>query len=135
MSSAYPESGLGYVASVPTDPHVLTLAEAVRIATEAVDPEGGDDRIADLRERFEDRDEPITALADGIEELMAEATRALDVEADDPALTLAGAVVTYLAFRRDNADGDPDRLLQLAADAEFDGDPPPAVAAFLAGEG
>jgi hypothetical protein len=117
---------------VSTDPHVLTLSEAVRIATDAVDPEGGDELIAELRLRFEDRDEPITAIADGVEELMAEATRSLDVEADDPALTLAGAVVTYLAFRRDTADEDPERLLQLAADAEFAGDPPPSVAAFLA---
>jgi hypothetical protein len=118
---------------VPTEPSILTLSEAVRIATDAVDPDGGDDRVADLRLRFEDRDEPISALTDGIEQLMAEATRSLDVEEDDPALTLAGAVVTYLAFRRDAAGEDPERLLQLAADAEFDGTPPPAVAAFLAG--
>jgi len=126
-------AGTGMGVSVSTEPHVLTLAEAVRIATDAVDPEGGDELIADLRLRFEDRDEPITAIADGIEDLMAEATRSLDVEEDDPALTMAGAVVTYLAFRRDNAEEAPERLLQLAADAEFAGDPPPAVAAFLAG--
>jgi len=126
-------AGTGMGVSVSPEPHVRTLAEAVRIATDAVDPEGGDELIADLRLRFEDRDEPITAIADGIEDLMAEATRSLDVEEDDPALTMAGAVVTYLAFRRDNAEEAPERLLQLAADAEFDGDPPPAVAAFLAG--
>jgi hypothetical protein len=116
---------------VPTEPQPLTLAEAVRIATDAVDPEGADDRIADLRLRFEDRDEPISALTGSIEETMAEATRSLDVEEDDPALTLAGAVVTYLAFRRDTADEDPERLLRLAADAEFDGQPPANVTAFL----
>jgi hypothetical protein len=119
---------------VPTEPHDLTLAEAVRRAVEAVDPTGADDRLADLLVRFEDRDEPIRALA-GVEELMAEATRSLDVEEDDPALTLAGAVVTYLQYRRDEADAPPERLLRLAADAEFDGDPPPAVAAWLAGAG
>ena len=119
---------------MPTEPEILTLAEAVRIATDAVDPNGGDDRIADLRQRFEDRDEPISALTDSIESTMDEATRALDVEGDDPALTVAGAVVTYLAFRRDQAGDDPDRLIELAVDAEFDGNPPPAVAAYLAGE-
>jgi hypothetical protein len=46
---------------------------------------------------------------------------------------MAGAVVTYLAHRRDAAGEEPGRLLQLAADAEFDGRPPPEVAAFLAG--
>jgi|SRR5689334_6756287 hypothetical protein len=134
MSSAYPIEQHGYVEFVPTEPEILTLAEAVRIATDAVDPNGGDDRIADLRQRFEDRDEPISALTDSIESTMDEATRALDVEGDDPALTVAGAVVTYLAFRRDQAGDDPDRLIELAVDAEFDGNPPPAVAAYLAGE-
>jgi hypothetical protein len=127
-----PGRASGYVGAVPTEPSVLTLADAVRAATDAVDPEGADDRVADLMLRFEDRDEPISALTDSIEETMAEATRRLDVEEDDPALTLAGAVVTYLAFRRDAVNEDPQRLLQLAADAEFKGQPPAAVAAFLA---
>jgi hypothetical protein len=117
---------------VSTEPHILTLSEAVRRAAEAVDPDGGDDRIADFVTRFEDRDEPISGVV-GVEDLMAETTRSLDVEEDDPALTLAGAVVTYLAHRRDEADAEPERLLQLAADAEFAGNPPPRVAAFLAG--
>jgi putative intracellular protease/amidase len=106
----------------------------VRRAAEAVDPNGSDDAVADFVARFEDRDEPITAVAD-IDQLMAEATHRIDVDAEDhdPALTLAGAVVTYLAFRRDNVDEDDERLLRLAADAEFDGNPPPAVAAFLSG--
>jgi hypothetical protein len=115
---------------MPTEPHELTLAEAVRRAIEAVDPDGVDDRLADIAVRFEDRDEPITATGD-LEEEMAEAARWVDVEEDDPAVTLAAAVVTYLRFRRDEADADPERLLHLAAEAEFHGSPPPAVAAFL----
>src|SRR3954447_9243387 len=114
-----------------TEPHILTLAEAVRIATDAVDPDGGDELISDFRLRFEDRDEPISAISGTVEDLMAETTRSLDVEEDDPALTMAGAVVTYLAFRRDTADEDPERLLRLAADAEFNGQPPASVTAFL----
>jgi len=117
---------------VPTEPAPLTLAEAVRRAVEAVDPDGGDDRLADLAQRFEDRDEPISAVAD-VEQQMAEATTALDLDGDDPAVALAGAVVTYLRFRRDEAGADPDRLLRLAADAEYDGHPPPGVEAFLQG--
>ena len=115
---------------MPTEPQPLTLSQAVRRAVEAVDPNGGDERLADFLMRFEDRDEPISAVID-IEQQMAEATRSLDVEGDDPALTVAGAVVTYLAHRRDEADADPERLIQLATDAEFDGNPPPSVAAWL----
>jgi hypothetical protein len=117
---------------VPTEPEPLTLSRAVHRAVEVVDPGGTDDYVADLLARFEDRDEPITAILD-VEELMAEATRSIDAEADDPALTMAGAVVTYLAHRRDLVDEHPGRLLELAADAEFGGNPPPDVALFLQG--
>ena len=113
-----------------TDPQPLTLAQAVHRAVEVCDPDGADDRLADLLARFEDRDEPIRG-AEGIEQLMAEETGRLDPEGDDPALTMAGAVVTYLAFRRDAAAVDDERLLELAAEAEFHGSPPENVAAWL----
>lgn len=120
---------------MPTEPHDLTLAEAVRRAAEAVDPNGGDETIAQLAQRFEDRDEPIRGV-DDVDELMAEAVRELDVdvEDDDPALAIVGAVVTYLRFRTNQAEDVPDRLIELAVDAEYKGSPPPRVAAFLAGE-
>jgi hypothetical protein len=120
---------------VPTEPHDLTLSEAVRRAAEAVDPHGGDDAIAELVLRFEDRDEPIKAVVD-VEGMMAEAVRRLevDVEEDDPALAVVGAIVTYLRFRTTEADDDPDRLIELAVDAEYKGSPPPTVAAWLDGQ-
>jgi hypothetical protein len=117
---------------MPTEPQPLTLSDAVRLAVEACDPDGADDRLADFLVRFEDRDEPISAVAD-VEAEVAETVGRLDAEGDDPALAMAGAVVTYLAFRRDESGRDPERLLQLAADAEFDGHPPPAVRAWLDG--
>ena len=117
---------------MPTEPQPLSVSEAVRRAAEAVDPDAADELVADFLTRFEDRDEPISAVPD-IEQQVAEATGALDPEGDDPALTMAGAVVTYLAFRRDESRADDERLLQLAADAEFDGHPPDTVAAWLAG--
>jgi len=117
---------------VPTEPQPLTTFEAARRAAEAVDPEGGDELVADFLLRFEDRDEPISGVPD-IEQQVAEAVGAIDPDGDDPALVMAGAVLTYLAFRRDESSADPERLLQLAADAEFDGTPPDNVAAWLAG--
>jgi hypothetical protein len=48
---------------------------------------------------------------------------------------MAAAVATYLAFRRTELDAPPDRLLQLAARAEFDGRPPENVADWLASVG
>jgi hypothetical protein len=101
---------------------------------EACDPDGADDRLSDLLTRFEDRDEPITAVLD-VEQEMAEATGALDPEGDDPALQMAGAVVTYLTYRRTEVKEADERLLRLAADAEFKGHPPEDVAAWLNGTG
>ena len=66
---------------------------------------------------------------------MAEAAGALDPEGDIPSLQMAAAVATYLAFRRDQLDDDPDEILRLASRAEFNGNPPPAVANWLDEQG
>ena len=66
---------------------------------------------------------------------MAEAAGALDPEADNPALQMAAAVATYLSFRRDEADEGPEELLRLASRAEFNGNPPAAVANWLEEQG
>jgi hypothetical protein len=67
---------------------------------------------------------------------MAEAVRRLevDVEDDDPALAVVGAVVTYLRFRTTEVDDDPDRLIELAVDSQYNGSPPPGIAAWLDGQ-
>ena len=113
-----------------TEPQTLTLSAAVHRAVEVCDPDGSDELLADLLARFEDRDEPITAVED-IAQLMAETNGIIDPEGDDPALTMATAVVTYLAHRRDMVDAEDDRLLTLTADAEFDGNPPEGVQRWL----
>jgi hypothetical protein len=119
---------------VATNPRELTLSRAVHRAVEACDPEGSDDRLADFLQRFEDRDEPICTV-DDIEQQMAEAVGSLDTEGDDPALVMAAAVVTYLHYRRTEVDDPDERLLRLAADAEFKGQPPESVEQWLNGAG
>jgi hypothetical protein len=102
---------------MPTEPRVPSLADVVRRACEVADPTGADDRVTDLLTRFEDRDDPITAVED-VEELMAEAHGIIDPEHDSEALSDAVAVATYLAFRRDEIDDQPDELIRLATRAE-----------------
>jgi hypothetical protein len=111
-----------------------TLSEAVRRAVEVVDPEG-DQGTEDFLVRFEDRDEPIAGLQETIEEEVAEAVGALDPDGTDPAVQMCGAVVTYLAFRRDEITDVREDILRLAARAEFDGDPPRVVREWLESEG
>jgi hypothetical protein len=119
---------------VPTEPSPPTLAEVVNRAVDVVDPEEANDGVADLQRRLEDRDEPVTAVAD-VGDVLAEAAGAIDPEGEDPEVVMAVAVATYLAHRRDEVDDDPEDILRLAARAEFDGRPPPAVADWLAAAG
>jgi hypothetical protein len=102
---------------MPTDPHTPTLAEVVRFACEVADPSAEDDRVTELLRRFEDRDEPVTAVED-VEEQLAEAHGIIDPDRDSEALSNAVAVATYLAFRRDQLHADPDDLIRRATSAE-----------------
>jgi ABC-type sugar transport system substrate-binding protein len=112
-----------------------TLAEVVRRAADVVDPEAANDGVADLVLRFEDRDEPISQVQEAVEQEVAEAVGAVDPDEIDPAVQMAGAVVTYLAFRRDAVDEDREDVLRLAARAEYDGTPPEAILEWLDAEG
>jgi hypothetical protein len=120
---------------MPTDPEPVTLAEAVHRAVVVVDPEGHAG-LEDLLARFEDDDEPLdSTTAEIAEQRIAEEAGKLDPQAEDPAVQMAAAVATYLAYRRDELDEDPQRLLELAARAEFEAHPPEAVEDLLAQRG
>jgi hypothetical protein len=120
---------------MPTEPAPVTLFQVVHRAVEVCDPDG-DQGLEDLLERFEDDDEPLSSTSAEIaEQRIAEAVGALDPQEEDPAVTMAGAVATYLAYRRDEVGGDPAEILTLAARGEFEGHPPDAVRSWLAERG
>src|SRR5258708_8344416 len=110
------------------EPQPLSLAKVVHRAAEVVDADGRDPVVWALYEHFEDRDEPVTAVAGGVREELVAHAHALG---GDPALTMAVAVAVYLAHRRDEIDVGREEILRLAARAEFDGHPPPVVQAWL----
>jgi hypothetical protein len=120
---------------MPTDPEPVTLSQVVHRAVEVVDPDGTEG-LDDLLERFEDADEPLSATgAQSAAERIAEGVGALDPQEEDGAVQMAGAVATYLAYRRDEVDEEPGALLELAARAEFDSRPPDAVRDWLSDVG
>jgi hypothetical protein len=120
---------------MPTDPDPFTLSAVVRRAVFVVDPDGTAG-LEDLLEPFEDDDEPLGSHgAEIAAQRIAEEAGALDPQAEDPAVQLAAAVATYLAFRRDEVDEEPRALLTLAARAGFHGDPPAGVRELLAQRG
>ena len=94
----------------------------------------GEFGVADLLGPVEDADEPVTAHED-IETDLAELKGRVDPQDEDPAVMMAIAVATYLAFRRDEIDDDRIDLLRLAARAEYDGNPPQNVRAWLDEQG
>jgi sirohydrochlorin ferrochelatase len=115
---------------MPTEPAPVTLAQVVHRATEVVDPEGADADVVDLLVRFEDADEPVTAIED-VELRIAEGAGAIDPQEESGPVQVARAVATYLAFRRDEVTDDPDEIVRLAIRAEYDGAPPAPVADWL----
>jgi hypothetical protein len=120
---------------MPTEPQPVTLAQLVHRAVQACDPDGSDDALSELLDRFEDAEEPVSAVADDLEQRMAEATGAIEPDGALPSLVMASAVVVYLAHRRDELDAPRETLLSLAARAEFGGQPPAHVSQWLEAEG
>jgi hypothetical protein len=110
-----------------------TLFEVVHRGVEVADP-SGQFGVADLLPPIEDADEPVTGHRD-IEQELAELKGRVDPQDEDPAVMMAIAVATYLAFRRDEIDEERHDLLRLAARAEYDGQPPDNVRAWLEGQG
>lgn len=119
---------------MPTEPKPITLFDVVKRAVDVCDPVDADPRLGELLARFEDADEPVSAI-ENLEERVAIAVEGIDYEIDDPAVSMAAATILYLAHRRDELGGDPERILRLAARSEWKGDPPQAVLDWLAERG
>jgi hypothetical protein len=118
------------------DRHTPTVAELVRRAVEVCDPEDRDQALGRFEEQLEDDDEPITSV-ENLEERIALAAEGADYEIEDPAVSVATAVVLYLAAKRSSGDGirDPHELIRLAARAQWHRDPPTAVVEWLEARG
>ena len=118
---------------MPAEPQTLTLAQAVHRAVEVCE-DSRSQSLDDMLERFEDADEPITAI-ESVESRLNEALGPAEADDGDAALTMARAIVVYLAHRRDEIDADPVELLALTARAEFGAHPPDYVGAWLSARG
>ncbi len=119
---------------MPTNPRPTSLFEVAKRAVEISDPADADGRLGDLLAQFEDDDEPVTAV-ENLEERVAIAVEGVDVEIEDPAVSMAAATILYLARRRDELHDEPRKILRLAARAEWKGDPPEPVVEWLADRG
>ena len=119
--------------AMPTEPQPVTVSEIVHRAVEVCETSTSDSLDA-LLVRFEDDDRPITAVED-VEEMLDMALGPSEFDDLDAEVTMARAVILYLAHRRDELDEDRLELLRLAARAEFSGNPPAHVEAWLNDQG
>lgn len=113
-----------------TEPAPLTIADAVHRAVRVLDPSGTDQNLGELLARFEDADEPVGVAVEAAQQI-DEGVGALDPQAEDAAIQLAGAVARYLCFRRDEAAAEGNHLIALAVRAEYGGTPPEPMRGWL----
>lgn len=114
----------------------MTVADLVRRAVEVCDPENREPALGHFEEQLEDDDEPVTAV-ENLEERLAIAAEGADYEIDDPAVSVATAVVLYLAAKRGHGDDirDPRELMRLSVRAQWHRDPPETVVEWLGDRG
>ena len=103
---------------MPTEPQPVSLYDVVKRAVDIVDPDGGEPILGDLLGRFEDDDEPVSAVLDSLEERVGTALADLDPAVNNPGLSMAGAIILYLAHRRDEFGAEPADILRLSARAD-----------------
>lgn len=118
---------------MPTEPEPVTVSEVVQRAVEVCE-DSTSDALDELLARFEDDDRPITAVED-VEEMLNLALGPPEFDDLDAEVSMARALILYLAHRRDELAEDRLELLRLAARAEFDGRPPQHVEAWLTAQG
>ena len=114
------------------DRHTPTVAEVVTHAVELVDPDDVDEAMGHLQRQLEDDIEPITAV-ENLEERLALALEGVDYDVDNPAVSVASAIVLYLGAHPKELDarhssGD---LLTRAVKAQWHGHPPEDVQRWL----
>jgi hypothetical protein len=114
--------------TMPADPESPTLAQVVTRAVEVCD-DSSSDGLPKLLASFKGADEPVDAV-DDVEQRLTDAIGPPEPD-DDAALTMARALVCYLAHRGDQLAHDPVELLVLASRAEFGPNPPEQVARWL----
>jgi hypothetical protein len=114
------------------DPHTPTVAEVITRAVELADPFDVDEPLGHLQRQLEDDIEPITAV-ENLEERLALALEGVDHDIENPAVSVAGAIVLYLAAHPEEFDPShpAEGVLTRAVKAQWHGRPPKDVQRWL----
>jgi hypothetical protein len=111
-----------------------SVSDVVRLAVEVCDPDDVDPALGRLEEQLEDDDTPVTAV-ENLEERLALALEGADYDGENPAVSVASAVVLYLAAHPAEVGSkpDPSGLIDRAVAAQWHRTPPRDVADWVAG--
>ena len=114
------------------DRHTPTVAEVVTRAVELADPDDVDEPLGHIQRQLEDDIEPITAV-ENLEERLALALEGVDYDVENPAVSVASAIVLYLAAHPDELDASHHEggVMARAVNAQWRGRPPDAVQRWL----
>ena len=114
------------------DRHTATVAEVVSRAVEVVDPDDVDEALGHLQSQFEDDNEPVTAV-ENLEERLALALEGVDYDVENPAVSVASAIVLYLGAHPNELDSPHPSggVLTRAVKAQWRGNPPQDVRRWL----
>lgn len=99
-----------------------------------VDPEDRDADLGRLLEFFEDADEPVRG-EERLDERLAMALEGIDYDVQSPSLSVAAVLIMHLWRHPLEIEQHPSKLLQVAARAEWKGEPPTLVEEWLAQRG
>src|SRR3954447_3518261 len=88
----------------------ISVFDVVKRAVDIVDPDDEDADMGRLEEAFEDADEPVAGV-ERLDERLAMELEGIDYDVENPAVSVATALILYLSYRRDELDGDADEIL------------------------
>jgi hypothetical protein len=108
------------------------VADVVRRAVEICDPDDVDQTLGHLEQQLEDDEEPVTAV-ENLEERLAWALEDTDYDVEKPAVAVASAMVLYLGTHPGEVESDDEGILECAVRAQWRGDTPDRVDAWLSG--
>jgi hypothetical protein len=107
-----------------------TVADVVRQAAGIVDPSDSLALVGELEQWFEDDDDPVRTVPN-LDRRLAAAVEKIDPDGEEPAVTVAAAVILYLSTEPRHAPSDAEGVIDQAVKLEFGDDVPDRIAEWL----
>jgi hypothetical protein len=115
---------------VAREDQIPTVADIVRQAAGIVDPSDSLTLVGELEQWFEDDDDPVRTVPN-LDRRLAAAVERIDPDGEEPAVTVAAAVILYLSTQPRHVPSDAEGVIEQAVKLEFGDDVPGRIAEWL----